>query len=918
MDNKNDTNFISGQKQLIIEKNSILECYLGDETKTKKSECIMKELENLEGIRNYEYKIGENTYNIMFPIPSKKIKVITKTGKIYKSTVYFIDDIKNIIAYLKMDNPTFKDRYNDNIKFINPRDYELFLFTKESNEIKDISDLEIDFLNLEKEYNTNFTNFTLIKNAFNLKEINRNINVYTKIDNIDKEQYYLSENRRSLKCEIDKFYENKERNKISDLIYGLFGNYASGKSIFLMDYNYEVECPSIYLNLKILKKARETKGFISLLTSELMNFFFKLGKKYKDYENFVNQIIPNGNVEFNQIILSIIDKLKENDGIIILDQYQENIFINDSFILKMKKYLYDKSSKLKIIIASSMNNGSIRDAYIKLITNGKINEKDSEVNDEKNKNNNYIPYHFVERLIDNELMEKKINKEDNKYNDKFKETIKMFNYLPLYFSLCKQNINNLDSFISTTKIRINDKINAFLKKDDNLGKIDEIRKMINNEIEVCDLSIYSNWIPFKYFYIEILDNKRILRCYFPLVKEIWIENIMNKTVNLFDGEINYDGSVIGSLLELNLVIKLKQKKLNTLDINSIVQVDCLNEMKEIIETDTNDFQNKNILITQKNQNGKNFDLGYIKGNKIDKPRFVYIQVKKGNSNNKIDLQHAKLRFNETKHRFKTLFNLDPEDCNLIYISIVNDKINKALTTHNNYKIDKNKKVGDLGKDINSIVYSINSLENFCLENSILLYYFNPNNNTFYIKDNNNKFSIVDLDLFKNKDDAEFSFRFNVSHLYSDFNKNKKQCQDINSYYLKIKRNINKPKDTNLKYNLDGLEADFIFNFAEKYFKTPSIYSYINFEKNQINSEFAHLPKTKALICLKKSELGKYNIVSLIFKNSLYQFENENFTLEKMNVTKINYDSNYDFIVVINFDGLNEIGKKKIISKKTIQ
>ena len=42
---------------------------------------------------------------------------------------------------------------------------------------------------------------------------------------------------------------------------------------------------------------------------------------------------------------------------------------------------------------------------------------------------------------------------------------------------------------------------------------------------------------------------------------------MKQTVNLFDGEIRYDGNVIGSLMELNLIINIKNKNI-PLDIDS--------------------------------------------------------------------------------------------------------------------------------------------------------------------------------------------------------------------------------------------------------------------------------------------------------------------------------------------------------------
>ena len=87
---------------------------------------------------------------------------------------------------------------------------------------------------------------------------------------------------------------------------------------------------------------------------------------------------------------------------------------------------------------------------------------------------------------------------------------------------------------------------------------------------------------------------------------------MKQTVNLFDGEIRYDGNVIGSLMELNLIINIKNKNI-PLDIDSFCKVDEITEFKELIEKDTKDFGDKNIFITQNKQNGAYFDLAYFNG-----------------------------------------------------------------------------------------------------------------------------------------------------------------------------------------------------------------------------------------------------------------------------------------------------------------
>ena len=47
---------------------------------------------------------------------------------------------------------------------------------------------------------------------------------------------------------------------------------------------------------------------------------------------------------------------------------------------------------------------------------------------------------------------------------------------------------------------------------------------------------------------------------------------MKETVNIFDEEIQFDGDLIGSLMELNLMINIKNKLIQ-LDIDSFVKVD---------------------------------------------------------------------------------------------------------------------------------------------------------------------------------------------------------------------------------------------------------------------------------------------------------------------------------------------------------
>ena len=880
-------------------KNSNVKCFLGNDQNYKSSEEIYKELKfkKIIGTKNF-YSIDKENYLIYYPIPEKKISIITNIGKIYKSVVYFVDDIKNIINGLKIINPCYliKDEY---IPFKKEKDYANFLYEKNTNEIKGIETEKIDYIKLKKSYNS-----FQIKKSDILGNINKNIFLYSKIDKIEKEEYFMTIPRTSLNIKLDCFYENNNRNDVDDVIYGIFGNYASGKSFFLIYYNYEIEFPSVYLNLKALKNAHKTKGFSDLLNNELMILFFKLKKSYKEYENFIKSFLPYENQELDKLIISIIEKIKNEPAIIILDQYQEKIFKDKDFIKKLKKLLFNEDSKIKLIISSSINDGPVRKAYLNIfLTSIKNKEEENERAKEEidNKTNNFIPYHFLDRLVDIDDIQE-IKKEINENDDEkaFNDCLKLFNYLPLYYTLCKQYKNNLDNFVELTKQRIEDKI-LKINKDDkiNLKYFDSIRKMIDNEITVDDLEIYSEYIPFKYFYIEQNDTKLFLRTHFPLVKDVWNRIIMKETVDLFDGEINYDGNVIGSLLELNIIINIKNKII-PLDIDSFVKVDTIYNFEKIIESDTNDFQNKNIFITQNNQNGPYYDIAYIEGKNINSPKLTFIQVKKSLSDNKIDKQNMYIKFEEKKNKFLNLFNFIPEreNINLVYISLINNQIRQAILSHDNYKKDKSKKVSDLGYAINYLIYSVNKLYNFCFQNGIQLFYYEPKTHKFYIKNNNN-FEPSKLVLsVENKNKNELNYIFNISYLSDELENNKINCTNINITYQNF---LKKKRRNSFSYIINEFDFNIVFEFTEKYFKNAKIINYIDLHKAHSDCQYYNLLKNQAIICIKINKKGEYEVISFIYNDRLIKFEKGNLKLEINN----KLDRENDFLVAISFDSINE-------------
>ena len=76
------------------------------------------------------------------------------------------------------------------------------------------------------------------------------------------------------------------------------------------------------------------------------------------------------------------------------------------------------------------------------------------------------------------------------------------------------------------------------------------------------------------------------------------------------------------------------------------------------------------------------------------------------------MEQNKEIFREKSKKFFQLFHVEPNEFNLVYITLINNNIKKSIIAHDNYKKDIKKKISDLGNEINSNVYSINSLESF--------------------------------------------------------------------------------------------------------------------------------------------------------------------------------------------------------------
>ena len=133
-------------------ENSYIKCFLGKDNDFKSSEDIWNEIKDKTVIKvENSYEINDEKYKIIYPIPQKNISIILKNGKKCKSDMCFIDDIENIITGLNMEKACYL-RENKYIPLKTELDSSLFLFDRNSNEIKDIGNETFDLKDLQKRY----------------------------------------------------------------------------------------------------------------------------------------------------------------------------------------------------------------------------------------------------------------------------------------------------------------------------------------------------------------------------------------------------------------------------------------------------------------------------------------------------------------------------------------------------------------------------------------------------------------------------------------------------------------------------------------------------------------------------------------------------------------------------------------------
>ena len=516
----------------------------------------------------------------------------------------------------------------------------------------------------------------------------------------------------------------------------IFGPYGSGKTttLILEARNYDNTC---YLNLNALNQYKDDLHIwkYDLFLKEFYNIFKKeeekkkeeikaeIGKEEKTGFQKIKEQILQSNHFWEAISLSIKFCIENKiDSIFILDQYKEEIDPQFSQFKEIKKLINDeKNIYVKLVVASSTNNLDIRDFIIK-----KYVQKLS-------KNNLVNDYIYIQSLFKLTDIKGLID-----ILPESKKTIleEYFSNIPSYFYIIYDSgTEDINQTISKIKKIITEDIENFYKINSltrenlcfiikNFPKIgDTLSKKKEGETEIIEPDIIERFIkilPIKYFTFDIKDGAIVkIYFYFKLAKICFLEFIFKQIYEYFEQpKIDIPERTIGDILEIIVIENLKNN--SSENIEQIVKVDSIWEMKTVEGLDKSKVKENNILIIQTNEFGKKVDFGLLfKGETL-----VLIQCKKALSEKPKDYIKISDIFNNKKYLYETIQNklgCDIKKIKLLYLTGI-------------YFIDKEKtKFHSWSKNDTSY----NALEEITCEDNIPLIFFDVQEKQFMIKKNIN-------------------------------------------------------------------------------------------------------------------------------------------------------------------------------------
>ena len=497
---------------------SIINCKYENIFLRKESELILKEFNELNKLlssKDDNANLEENEYEQIFQFNKSEVNniecYIEKTQKLFCIHFYYDlnNDTKRKNIYLTRKPYIFNFNGNDYIAFekLTIQNFlsdeykkkKFVIFQKDLNLSFDsvTNFIEYDFPQFEIKYdykNKEITpdklepqNIYIKKNIYHAEDINYKFPYYINLEENDFNnfQYFETENRKGFLKEIFKFIDFQP-------YIAICGPFGSGKTVTLLKLIINDKTRRFfYINLWTISTTNldELKEIFRYECVKLFkkNIFELNNKKelsseeknMKEILNCINSL--KNKKEIFELLLKIISLLKniKDYFIIVIDQYSSKYDKNNYNIQKIFSYI--KSSNVKLLICSSMNNDDVKNNLSKSFS--------------FNKELNFLAYIYVGPLI--RLSSEYIKNESLS----LQKLIYGFGNLFIYYYLLKENErkkNDLKEFLVQEKENIQKEIENFYCHENEF--IDR-KKMVR---DIIDILYFIN--EKKIFFYEDLEN----------------------------------------------------------------------------------------------------------------------------------------------------------------------------------------------------------------------------------------------------------------------------------------------------------------------------------------------------------------------------------------------------------------------------
>ena len=403
------------------------------------------------------------------------------------------------------------------------------------------------------------------------------------------------------------------------------GPTSTGKSTTLLKFSRKYN-NIIYLNLKVIYHLeQDNKNFdcYNLIVYEFGRLEFENEEENKNFQ----KLLTNCQNKLSMIIIyNILNHIKDQGGVIIFDQFKLK-YISKTYFEKIEELV--KTSKLKLILCSSINDKDIRDEVIKTINNfgGNITQL--------NINTQNFYFYLAQNFFKKELSG----------NSELDALFQLFDFKHKYKYLLL-NCKNTHDEVDEIKNKIKNKMNSFFKYEQDLDLCKillNIKNKINIKYEYSQFSNIIEKVPLKYYILNFEKEYFQINYVFEFMKVLEKENITEKEcANYFQQrkyllDKSFDGKVKGEFFEMSARFFVETKNALPMAIDEQINVKSIVGM-EIIENEDNKF--RKIMFNSKNENPK-----MIEKNPENKRKEIEIvkQLLKDNdidSREKLDIKYS--------------------------------------------------------------------------------------------------------------------------------------------------------------------------------------------------------------------------------------------------------------------------------------